>query len=158
MRLIEPPFLTSTGHHYKIKIWPGTTEKVGTGQSRQQKQRGYFSMQKVSFRDVLTAFYTNMIEIRTRTPASRCVVQDCNNGSNTRQGISVSNSPLRGSVLSNWRFVSSHRKNFKPSARFVVCSAHFTDDCFPGLIMSKDLSNALNWAQPEVNYLFELEA
>ena len=25
---------------------------------------------------------------------------------------------------------SSHRKNFNPTGRFVVCSEHFTDDCF----------------------------
>ena len=46
-------------------------------------------------------------------PASRCVAQDCNNGSNQREGISLHNSPPSGSVLSSWkRFVSSHRKNF----------------------------------------------
>ena len=64
-------------------------------------------------------------------PASRCVVQDCNNGSNPREGISLHNSPPSGSVLSSWkRFVSSHRKNFNPTGRFVVCSEHITDDCF----------------------------
>ena len=26
--------------------------------------------------------------------------------------------------------MSSHRKNFNPTVRFVVCSEHFTDDCF----------------------------
>ena len=41
------------------------------------------------------------------------------------------NSPPSGSVLSSWkRFVSSHRKNFNPTGRFVVCSEHITDDCF----------------------------
>ena len=30
VRSIEPRFLTSTGHDYKIYIWPWTTEKVGT--------------------------------------------------------------------------------------------------------------------------------
>ena len=61
-------------------------------------------------------------------PASRCVVQDCNNGSNR---ISLHNSPPSGSVLSSWkRFVASDRKNFNPTGRFVVCSEHFTDDCF----------------------------
>ena len=64
-------------------------------------------------------------------PASRCVVQDCSNGSNPREGISLHNSPPSGSVLSSWkRFMSPHRKNFNPTGRFVVCSEHITDDCF----------------------------
>ena len=64
-------------------------------------------------------------------PASRCVVQDCNNGSNPQEGISLHNSPPRGSVLLSWkRFVSSRRKNLNPTGCFVVCSDHFTDDCF----------------------------
>ena len=64
-------------------------------------------------------------------PASRCVVQDCNNSSNPRQGISLHNSPTSANVLSSWkRFVSLHRKNFNPTGRFVICSEHFTDDCF----------------------------
>ena len=82
-------------------------------------------------------FFTNTIEIRTELvrdksmPASRCVVQDCNNGSNLREGISLHNSPPSGTVLSSWkRFVSSHRKNFNPTDCFVVCSEHITDDCF----------------------------
>ena len=64
-------------------------------------------------------------------PASRCVVQDCNNGSNPQEGISLHNSPPSGTVLSSWKiFVSSHRKNFNPTDRCVVCSEHITDDCF----------------------------
>lgn len=81
--------------------------------------------------------FTNTIEIRTELvreksmPASRCVVQDCNNGSNPREGISLHNSPPSGSVLSSWkRFVSPHRKNFNPTGCFVVCSENITDDCF----------------------------
>ena len=64
-------------------------------------------------------------------PASRCVVQDYNNGSNPREGISLHNSSPSGSVLSSWkRFVSFHRKNFNATGRFVVSSKHFIDDCF----------------------------
>ena len=64
-------------------------------------------------------------------PASRCVVQDCNKGSNPREEISLHNSPPSGTVLSSWKiFVSSHRKNFNPTDRCVVCSEHITDDCF----------------------------
>jgi len=84
----------------------------------------------------LQFFSTNAIEIRTELvydksmPASRCVVKDCNDVSNPRQGISLY-STTSGSVLSSWkRFVSSHRKNFNPTGRFVVCSENFTDDCF----------------------------
>ena len=78
-----------------------------------------------------------IIEIRTELvrdksmPASHCVVQDCNNGSNPREGISLHNSPPSGSVLSSWkRFVSPHRKNFNLTGRFGFCSKHITDDCF----------------------------
>ena len=71
-------------------------------------------------------------------PASRCGVQDCNNGSKPREGFSLHNSPPSGNVLSSWkRFVSSHHKNFNPTGRFVVCSEHFTD-VLPGFIMSED--------------------
>lgn len=31
VRLFEPQFLALTTRHYKIQIWPGTTEKVGVG-------------------------------------------------------------------------------------------------------------------------------
>ena len=31
VRLIESQFLTLTGRHYKIPIWPGTTESFGAG-------------------------------------------------------------------------------------------------------------------------------
>ena len=80
--------------------------------------------------------FTNTIKIRTELvrdksmPASRCVVQDCNNGSNPREGISLHNSPPSGTVLSSWkRFASLHCKNFNPTDRFVVCSEHITDEC-----------------------------
>jgi len=70
-------------------------------------------------------------ELNKSMPASRFVVQDCNNGSNPREGISLHNSPPSSSVLSSWkRFVSPHRKNFNPTGCFVVCSEHITDDCF----------------------------
>ena len=66
-------------------------------------------------------------------PASRCVVQDCNNSTNPGEGIPLHNSPPSDIVLSSWkRFVSSHPKNFNSSGRFVVCSEHFADDCFAG--------------------------
>ena len=53
------------------------------------------------------------------------------NSNQEPEGISLHNSPPSGSVLSSWkRFVSSNRKNFNPTGRFVVCSEHITDDCF----------------------------
>ena len=50
-------------------------------------------------------------------PASRCVVQDCNNGSNPREGISLHNSPPSGSVLSSWKDSCPHiaRTSTKPA-------------------------------------------
>ena len=98
-----------------------------------------------------SCFFTNTIEIRTELvrdksmPASRYVVQDCNNGSNPREGISLHNSPPSGSVLSSWkRFVSPHRKNFNPTGCFVVCSLMTV---LPGLIMWEHPWNALYRAQ-----------
>jgi len=50
VQLIEPQFLTLTGHHYKIQIWSGTTEKLGAGgevmssnQDSNLKYCGFFS-------------------------------------------------------------------------------------------------------------------
>lgn len=143
VRLFEPQFLALTTRHYKIQIWPGTTEKVGVGgevmSSNQDSKNNVATLvrSKWVFRKVFAGFFTNTIKIQTELvydksmPASHRVVQDCNNGSNPWQGISLHNSPPSGSVLSSWkRFVFSHRKNFNPTSRFVVCSEHFTDDCF----------------------------
>ena len=108
-------------------------------QSRQQKQFGYFSMVQVSswkvfpvvFLRIRSKFEMNSSVHDKSMPASRCVVQDCNNGSNPRERISFHNSPPSGIVLSGWkRFMSSHHKNFNPNGRFAVCFKHFTDDCF----------------------------
>ena len=132
----RPPLKNSNLAGNNWESWGGRGSDVI--QSRQQKQLGYFTMRQVSSWKVFAVvFFTNTIEIRTELfrdksmPASRCVVQDCNNGSNPREGISLHNSPLSSSVLSSWkRFVSPHRKNFNPTGRFVVCSEHITDDCF----------------------------
>ena len=41
------------------------------------------------------------------------------------------NSPTSGPILQQWKqFVSTHRKDFNPTGRFVVCTEHFSDDCF----------------------------
>ena len=63
--------------------------------------------------------------------SSRCVVQGCNNTSNPRAGISLHNSAKSSSLLAQWkRFVSTSSANFSPTGRFVVCSDHFSEDCF----------------------------
>lgn len=63
------------------------------------------------------------------TIMSRCVVQGCSNGSNPASGISLHWSPA--SLYAKWKaFVCLHRKNFNPKGRFMVCSEHFTEDCF----------------------------
>ena len=62
---------------------------------------------------------------------STCVVQCCNNKSDHRAGISLHRSPASGPVREKWiRFVRTHSANFNPSGIFVVCSNHFTDECF----------------------------
>lgn len=68
-------------------------------------------------------------------PSSRCVVQGCSNLSNPKAGISLHNSPVNPSLRAQWkRFVSAHRANFNLAGRFVICSEHFTEDCFARMI------------------------
>ena len=64
-------------------------------------------------------------------PASRCVVQDCNNIAGP--GISIHKSPTDRKNRIKWvNFVRHHRANFfiGPEQRFAVCSQHFAPDCF----------------------------
>ncbi|XP_068759957.1 uncharacterized protein [Montipora capricornis] len=64
-------------------------------------------------------------------PSSRCTVQGCSNISNHSAGISLHRSPASGAVRDQWlRFVRTHRANFAPRGIFVVCSEHFTENCF----------------------------
>ena len=64
-------------------------------------------------------------------PPRRCVVQDCDRVADKQLGISVHTSPGTGTERAMWkRFVSQHRKHFKPDGTFGICSLHFTDDCF----------------------------
>ncbi|XP_022804423.1 uncharacterized protein LOC111341700 [Stylophora pistillata] len=61
----------------------------------------------------------------------RCVVQDCDRVADKQLGISVHTSPGTGTERAMWkRFVSQHRKHFKPKGTFGICSLHFTNDCF----------------------------
>ena len=64
---------------------------------------------------------------------SRCVVQDCSNGSNRAAAIALHASPNDKSTRDAWaQFVRTKRKNFHPllNTRFVICSVHFEDSCF----------------------------
>ena len=64
-------------------------------------------------------------------PSSRCVVQGCSNRSNTKEGISLHQSPVVNGERAKWlNFVRTHRVNFNPGGRFVVCSDHFREPCF----------------------------
>ena len=130
----RPPLQNSNMARNNWESWGGRGSDVI--QSRHQNQHGYFSMQWLCFQNSFCSFlYENHRNSNwthdKSMPASRCVVLDCNNSSNPRQGISLHNSPTSANVLSSWkRFVSLHRKNFNPTGRFVICSEHFTDDCF----------------------------
>ena len=101
MRLFEPQFLASIARHYKIRIWPGTTEKVGAkGEVTSSNQDGKNKVatlvcSKWVFGKVFAVFFLRMLskfELNSSMTKvcqlCRCVVQDCNNGSNPRQGIS----------------------------------------------------------------------
>ena len=62
---------------------------------------------------------------------SRCVVQGCSNVSNQEKGIALHISPAGKTERDKWvRFVRTHRKNFAPEGRFMICSAHFEENCF----------------------------
>lgn len=62
---------------------------------------------------------------------SRCVVQGCSNKSSPSSGISLHSSPVVKHDRDLWiRFVRTHRSNFSPAGRFMVCSAHFETSCF----------------------------
>lgn len=66
-----------------------------------------------------------------KMPGRRCVVQGCNNTPNLEGGISVHISPKNKSARDKWaRFVRTHRANFNPQGRFMVCSEHFVEECF----------------------------
>ena len=64
-------------------------------------------------------------------PSSRCVVHGCSNYANRNAGISLHLSPIENKIRVLWvQFVKTHRVNFNPTGRFVICSAHFDDQCF----------------------------
>ena len=70
-------------------------------------------------------------------PSSRCVIQDCNNTSDKNASISLHKSPTDESLRRIWvKFVQTTRTNFNPSSReirFMICSDHFSADCFERL-------------------------
>ena len=54
----------------------------------------------------------------------------CNNTSLT-EGISMHSFPCDDTVKRKWtQFVRKHRPGFKPSEWSVLCSVHFSKDCF----------------------------
>jgi hypothetical protein len=71
-------------------------------------------------------------------PSSRCVAQDCSNTSDKNAGRSLRKSPNDKSLRRiSVRFIQTKHANFYPSLqeiRFMVCSDHFSTDCFECLI------------------------
>lgn len=66
-------------------------------------------------------------------PSSRCVVQDCSNVAGP--GVSIHVCPSNRKDRIKWtNFVRLHRANFAPAKNFVVCSEHFTPECFHQLL------------------------
>jgi len=69
--------------------------------------------------------------VKRTMPGSRCVVQGCSNYSDHSIGVSLHTSPGNKSDGDKWvRFVRTHRANFNPAGRFMVCSEHFDETCF----------------------------
>ena len=68
----------------------------------------------------------------------RCVVYGCNNTSSSKKGISLyhipyweDNRPVAKSRRKKWLdFIRRKRDKWTPSFGSVVCSEHFTEDCF----------------------------
>ena len=80
-------------------------------------------------------------------PSTRCVVQDCSNESDASAGISLHISPTNKQIRASWvRFVRTKRANFNPpdETRFMVCSEHFTADCFQRAYHTKGDTRRLN--------------
>ena len=80
-------------------------------------------------------------------PSTRCVVQDCSNMSDKNAGISLHKSPNDESIRRIWvKFVQVKRANFYPSSRenrFMICSEHFSTDCFERLFHLSGVSRRL---------------
>ena len=82
------------------------------------------------FRDLLLVFL-RYFAILQEMPSNRCVVQNCSNVSNPSEGISIHRSPSNSATYAKWiRFVRMHRAKFSPQGTFVVCSEHFSPECF----------------------------
>ena len=80
-------------------------------------------------------------------PSTRCVVQDCSNESDASAGISLHISPTNKQIRASWvRFVRTKRANFNPpdETRFMICSEHFTADCFQRAYHTKGDTRRLN--------------
>ena len=82
--------------------------------------------------------------------------------SNHSGGISLHRSPASGAVRDQWlRFVRTHRANFAPRGIFVICSEHFTENCFErGLHVDRSKrtirSHAINGLESKQLFIFIL--
>jgi hypothetical protein len=69
---------------------------------------------------------------------TRCVVYGCSNTADTSNGVFMyeipfwnENSPITAKRRTKWlNFVRRRRDKWTPTRSSVVCSQHFTDDCF----------------------------
>ena len=72
---------------------------------------------------------------KKRKPGKFCVAGgpgqvSCTNTHGT-EGVSMHLFPSNGAVRSQWiKFVHKHQPDFKPTKSAVLCSVHFTLDCF----------------------------
>ena len=74
-------------------------------------------------------------------------MQDCSNESDASAGISLHISPTNKQTRASWvRFVRTKRVNFNPpdKTRFMLCSEHFTTDCFQCAYHTKGDTRRLN--------------
>ena len=80
-------------------------------------------------------------------PSSRFVVQDCSNTSDKNAGRSLHKSPNDKSLRRvSVRFVQTKHANFYPISReirFMICSDHFSTDCFERLFHLDGLQRRL---------------
>ena len=97
-------------------------------------------------------------------PASRCVVQGCSNISDVHKGISLHRCSPDKLTCALWkRFVRTHRANFDPDSRFVVCSVHFEESCFERSVhmkgqkrMIKPVPKNSEWKPQTTWYVYSL--
>ena len=139
VRLFELRILDMVARHYSIQKWPSSKPRVGSREDVTSSNQDIttnvatFVCRRGVWGScfILHRVFLSTLALKKIMPSSRCVVQGCSNPSNPKAGISLHNSPVNPSLRAQWkRFVCAHRANFNPPGRFVVCSEHFTEDCF----------------------------